>query len=178
MKSIALLAALSYLFAGPISGQAPQQSTVLPAACGPTQVKFDTRKVKQHPLVTNPGKNALVYVISQLEFGGITTGCQVVTRIGVDGKWQGANCGSSYLSAIVPAGEHHVCADWQSTVFLSSRPQPALNSFTAEAGKIYYFRAKALYIKGVVSLDLDPINPDEGQSLVSSSSASSSEPKK
>ncbi len=120
----------------------------------------------------------MIYVVSQLDFGGYPIGCQVVTRIGVDGKWLGANCGNSYLSAVVPAGEHHLCADWQSKVVLSSLPRPALNGFTAEAGKTYYFRARAVYIKGLISLDLDPVNPDEGQSLIASVPASISTPKK
>jgi hypothetical protein len=59
-----------------------------------------------------------------------------------------------------------------------SSPHPALDSFEAEAGKTYYFRARAVYLKGVTTIDLDPINSDEGQSLIASSAASISKPKK
>lgn len=178
MKALIILTVLSFLFEGIAMGTDPNRKAVIQRACGPDDVKYDTQKTKEHPVVNPADSSALIYVVSQLEFGGYTTGCQVVTRIGVDGRWLGANCGSSYLSAIVPAGEHHLCADWQSIVFLSSRPRPALDSFTAEAGKTYYFRARAVYMKGVTTIDLDPMNPDEGQSMIASSPASISRPKK
>ena len=177
MKMITTLIAVSILFGRAAWGANPKQ-TLVGSACGSDRIKYNTEKAQEHPALGIKDGSALVYVISRLDFGGIPVGCQVVTRIGLDGKWVGANCGSSYLSASVPAGEHHLCADWQSTVFLSSRPSPALDSFRAEAGKTYYFQAKAVYMEGSTTIELAPLNSDEGKLLLASERASVSSPKK
>jgi hypothetical protein len=177
IRAISPLFAFLAILCGEQVVHAQKRASVIQAACGPSKVKYDTQKTEQQPISEPKADSALIYVFSQLDYGGLPVGCQVVTRIGVDGRWVGANCGSSYVTAVIPAGEHHLCADWQSAVFLSSRPYPALDSFTAEPGKIYYFRAKVVYIKGVTTIDLGPLNADEGRLLIASSAASISKPK-
>lgn len=53
--------------------------------------------------------------------------------------------------------------------------EAAFTSFTAEAGKHYYFRAHFAYNAG---LDLETLDPDEGQYLISHLDLSVSRPKK
>ena len=51
----------------------------------------------------------------------------------------------------------------------SARPAFSMAGFTAEAGKVYYFRARLFPGHGDYSVDLDLINSDEGKFLVASS---------
>jgi hypothetical protein len=51
-------------------------------------------------------------------------------------------------------------------------------SFTAEEGKVYYFRERVFPGAHDYSFDLDSINSDEGKYLVASSVYSVSHPKK
>lgn len=150
-----------------------QQSPAPPAlheACGPLQVNFDTSTSNDKPSAQpEPGK-ALVYVAEDFPF---TMGAPTF-KIGLDGAWVGATHGSSYLVFSVDPGEHHMCVRWQSHRGDLSR----LVSFahlSAESGKIYYFRAR---FYGIEHLDLDPIDPDEGQYLVASSPRSTARAKK
>jgi len=70
---------------------------------------------------------------------------------------------------------------WQSTLKTYSK-KVGLISFSAEPGKAYYF--KILITEHDESggawftLDLEPVNNDEGQLLVASSALSTSRPKK
>lgn len=158
-----------------------QQSSTPPAfheACGPRQMKFDTSTSTARPQAQpEPGK-ALVYVVEDLPTVGATIGAPTF-KIGLDGAWMGATHGSSYLFFSVNPGEHHMCLRWQSHLEMISR----LVSFarlTAESDKTYYFRARAISSSSppTLYLDLDPIDPDEGQYLVASSPLSASQAKK
>jgi hypothetical protein len=68
------------------------------------------------------------------------------------------------LSFPVDPGEPHLCASWQS-IFLKQNKLVALYSFTAEAGKSYYFRVRAT-VQGKNApyrLDMEPVNSDQGR---------------
>jgi hypothetical protein len=67
--------------------------------------------------------------------------------------------------------------NWQSRLDYRSRSF-AMANFTAEAGKVYYFRARIFPGRYDYSFDLDPINGDQGKYLVASSAFSVSHPKK
>jgi hypothetical protein len=67
--------------------------------------------------------------------------------------------------------------DWQSRLATRSRAF-AMANFTAEEGKVYYFRERVFPGEGDDSFDLDPINSDEGKYLVAYSAFSVSHPKK
>jgi len=141
-----------------------QQSSPPPTfheACGPLKVNFETIvSTSRPPTQPEPGK-ALVYVAQ--DFPTITL------RIGVDGAWMGATHGRSYLVFSVDPGEHHMCIRWQShrSDFSS---MVSFAHFTAEPGKTYYFRERAIfYSLSPMYLDLDLIDPDEGRYLVASS---------
>jgi len=103
-------------------------------------------------------------------------------RVGLNGAWVGANHGTSYLSFSVDPGEHHLCTNWQS-VLKSLSDQHSLTSFTAEAGKTYFFRVQAYEQfeggKGQFwTIDLQPVDADEGKYLLASAPLSVSQPKK
>jgi hypothetical protein len=97
--------------------------------------------------------------------------------MGLDGDWVGANQGNTHFSFSVSPGEHHLCSNWQSS--LSSRSSfYSLANFTAEAGKIYYFRARIWQGARISWLDLDPVNSDQGRYLVIASPLAVSRAKK
>jgi hypothetical protein len=151
------------------------------SACGPRGAQFIVKisPDEQHAtLQPDPGK-ALVYVIEDQKFKTVR---DVTARVGVDGTWVGANRGNSYLFFSVESGEHHLCTDWISD-YLPHGRLVSLNSFTAEEGKVYYFRARTTSSPSgnsfaSAALDLDLVNNDEGKLLVASASLSVSQPKK
>jgi len=155
------------------------------SACGPAATEFiiKTSDGLQSLRQPEPGK-ALVYVIEDEKIRGIRS---VTTRVGLDGAWVGANRGNSYLFFSVDPGEHHLCTDWTSD-FLAGGRVVSLAPLTAEPGKIYYFRARTIaaaasFVEGKLwengaSIDLDPVNSDEGKLLVATSALSVSHPKK
>jgi len=149
-------------------------------ACGPLNAKFDAQGVAGQPAAQlQPGK-ALVYVAEEFrkvpnELGNPTL------RVGIDGAWLGATRANSYLAFAVEPGEHHLCTSWQSR-WPSLSKLAAFAAFTAEAGKVYYFRERITYSTNggdatAMNLDLDPVNPDEGQFLVASYKPSTSHQK-
>lgn len=141
------------------------------AGCGSRNVQFDVKTDKSHHPMAQPAPDkAQAYVVENLRAGCFL--CDTTTRIGLDGAWVGATKGNSYFFFSVEPGEHHLCAGLQSVP--SSSETTCLASFTAEAGKIYYFRVRLTDQnnsgKGGVNwaLDLEPIDGDQGQFLIAS----------
>jgi hypothetical protein len=156
--------------------QAPPAAS--PAACGPEKISFDvkTEKSQSAPALPDPGK-ALVYFIQ--DNGPEGNHQHATLRVGLDGAWVGAYKHNSYLSVSVEPGERHVCV----------RVQPygpelvALAHFTAEPGKVYYFRTQ--FEAGMTTLyptpphlDLDQPDTDQAKYLITSYPVSVSQPKK
>lgn len=142
------------------------------AACGPSNAEFHISEDRSQRPVPNPDEGkALVYVVLDQRWGSVNP----TSRVGLDGTWVGANYGNSHLFFSVGPGEHHLCTDWTSK-------RVSLAKFTAELGKVYYFRARITgYTSGtgsVTTIDLDLVNSDEGKLLVASTPLSTSEPKK
>jgi hypothetical protein len=160
-------------------------AAVAEAACGPKNIKFEVQTGPTDPPQPEPGK-ALVYVIEDLGQCSDCTGnskafftnvSNALTKVGMDGAWMGANQGSSYFFFAATPGEHHLCINWQSRLEVRSRAF-AMANFTAEAGKVYYFRERVFPGESDYSFDLDPVNSDEGKYLVATSAFSVSHPKK
>jgi hypothetical protein len=146
------------------------------SACGPANIKFDAKQdASQHPTPQPEAGKALVYVAQ--EIGELKCSRCALTRIGMDGAWVGANQGSSYFSFAAEPGDHHVCLNWQSVLSARSRAY-AFVSFRAEAGKVYYLRARIFPGNYDYSFDLEPMDPDQGKYVVASSEFSLSHPKK
>jgi len=135
------------------------------SACGDGNVSMavkldDSLQPRPQP---EPGK-ALVYFIQDTGQGG--TLVYPTTKIGIDGKWVGANKKDSYFPVAVEPGEHHLCAAIQSS-FVNSGPEFA--HLTAEAGKVYYFRTRIFFAEGAAEyFSLLPVDSDEGEYLVAS----------
>jgi hypothetical protein len=148
----------------------------LPSACGPNDVKFSVHTEARPSLVPEipQGSSRLVVFSESFNVGSRCGGS--VTRLGLDGKWVGANCLGSYSSIDIAPGEHHLCANAGSKEGVK---YTALNSFSAEPGKTYYFRA--LVFLGVFDpetfIHLDPLDADEGAYLMGSWDVSKSQPK-
>jgi len=174
------------LLASPVLAQDQATAARAASGCGPAQINFDVKKDnKQHPAgQIEPGK-ALVYVIATLKTNpGLQIGSSVTTKVGLDSNWVGANRGQSYFFFSVEPGEHQICANWQSSFGSRSKLGSAL-TFTAEAGKAYYFLTRVYAIDGHghgepddYSVEFEPIDPAEAQFLISSSPLSISKPKK
>jgi hypothetical protein len=149
------------LFIASALAQDPGAITAAQSACGAKGTSFDVKpEATPHAVVQPEAGKALIYVIEDarsLHDEGYTV------RIGMDGTWAGANRGSSYFSFSLEPGEHHLCANWQSHFARLSR-LVSLAHLSAEAGKVYYFQTSFEFD----SLDLIPIDSDQGRLLIAS----------
>jgi len=131
------------------------------------------------PAAADPDKARILF-IEWIEKAGSCLGCQITTRVGLNGAWVGANQGNSYFSLDVAPGEQHVCTDWQSK-FGVFKSKVGLTSFTAEAGKTYYYKIKVtLKQSGDYAdrdLDLMPVSEDEAKFRMKTSALSKSTPR-
>jgi hypothetical protein len=154
--------------------------------CGPANIKFDVATSKKYSLPAMPPGKALVYLFQDdLKYGARP---RPTTRFAIDGTWIGATHANSFIYVFVDAGDHDVCANWQSDDtglgYIGPKRSTAAAHFTAEAGKSYYFRARDIaYTNGrtIVSepeVVLAPLDRDEAQVIINSFSLSSSHPKK
>ena len=133
MKSKCLLVFFAFLFA---AAGAHASDVILPDACGKEEVQFDVKTLKgDSSPAPDPTKAELVFIETTQR------GSQTI-RYGLDGAWAGANKGNSYFIVWVTPGEHHLCASWQSLFKKSVNNYTGMASFTAEAGKVYYFEYK------------------------------------
>jgi hypothetical protein len=159
-----------------IAGGTRVGATVLPDACGRDEIRFKvtTEKGRPAPAAPEAGKAQIVFVETiDKDWTGTCIGCNVLTRVGVDGAWVGANKGVSYFAYTVEPGEHHLCANWQS-VLGSTGKDIGVASFVAEPGKVYYFQVaitmKQWSVDGFIHsenrLDLKQLSDDEGRYLV------------
>lgn len=158
------------------------QSQPAPAAgapgCGPGDARFEvtTGKNQNPPSKADTGK-ALVYFLQ--DDTNFNSRPRPSTLLGLDGQWIGATNGNSYFYFTVDPGEHHLCTNWQGFSFLGKTRTAGALRFTAEAGGVYYFRAKDLYVSDkYFDLKLEQMDSDGGQLLVNKFSFSSSHPKK
>lgn len=142
-----------------ILGGLRAEATVLPESCGQDGAKFSVKVTtpqsgEASPEIPPPaaGKAQIVF-IETLNTEGLhlTT---PTTRVGVDGEWIGANKGDSHFSIDVAPGEHNVCVNWQSGIDDESN-KVGMDTFTAEAGKIYYYEVKIVRLpQGGNNLDI------------------------
>lgn len=174
---------LALLFAGMLAFSARSSAATLPDACGDDRTAFDVKTAKGQPPPAPPGDGgAQIVFVEEFDPGAaLCIGCEVTTRVGVDGKWVGANHGNSYFAYTVTPGEHHLCADWQSALG-RMRQKVGLASLNAEAGKAYYFGIKVSikqYESGVVQeLSMAALDEDEGKYRVKISAIAAATAKK
>jgi hypothetical protein len=151
-------------------GSAQEPSSLATAACGKTTVSFDVKRDDSQHTVTppDPGK-ARVYFVRDLGVINCLGSCGA-TKMGLDGEWVGVIQRNSYFSLSVDPGEHHVCATEGGQRF-------AFAHFTAEAGKVYYFRTRRLSGKYQEIFDMEAIDEDQGKYLIASYPLAVSHPK-
>jgi hypothetical protein len=164
-------------------------SPQMPAGCGPDQARFDVhRQSHSHPTGTPESGRALVYVFgdSELDNTAISIG-GLITRVGVDGAWVGAYEHKSYTYFSVNPGEHRLCTSQQSSLKSRRDNNASAITFTAEAGKVYYFRTQptpASLARSTTSgvpnaeVELAVVDPAQAQLMVPKWAYSTSQPKK
>jgi hypothetical protein len=161
-----------------------ESESIFGYACGsrlrPKGTKFSVKTEKDQHTTPQPADGkALAYVVTQeISDPHYTQIGHITTRIGLDGMWVGANHESSYLAFSVEPGDHRVCTDIQSIVPGTAKLNDAV-SLSAEAGKIYYFRAELRdqIQRRSDKVTLEAIDPAEGMLLISQSALSMSKPK-
>jgi hypothetical protein len=87
----------------------------------------------------------------------------IIMRVGVDGRWVGAVRRNYYIRVVLPAGEHHLCVQWQSA-FKTYTQKVAFDRFDSSANGQYYFLVRLLYPGG---LQVERLNPDEAHFVFS-----------
>lgn len=167
------------LFALQVYAQDQAEAARAAAGCGPNDVQFSVKRDKsRHPVAQPEAGKALVYFFGDedrdqagLHIGGITT------RWGIDGTWAGANDRNSYFFVSVTPGEHKVCTRQQSKIYALTKNSAAL-TFTAEAGKAYYFRTRTpVRQHRTHSVELEAVDPAAAQLLIADSAFSVSQRK-
>jgi len=169
------------------------RATTLPDACGDDKTQFDVKTEKHQPAPAPPTVGiAQIVFVGLVDSGpGGCLGCTFSPRVGIDGSWVGATKGNSYFSVDVDPGEHHLCAAWK-TLLASKGKNVDVASFTAEAGKVYYFQVRIREVeRGVIGssggsvmstydwvLDLTPLSDDEGKYRMKISSLATATAKK
>jgi hypothetical protein len=174
-------ALIALLFASPAFAQDSTVNPLAAAGCGANEIHFDVKTDnKQHPTAQPDAGKALVYVIGAAwsDYAAVHVGTPP-TRFGIDGTWVGANGYRSYFFFPVEPGDHRLCTGVQSKFGWVVKSSMAATSFTAEAGKTYYFRTKTP--KGQEASEarkLVPVDPAEAQLLIASTAFSTSRLKK
>jgi len=170
------------LLAAPVPAQDQAAIARTAAGCGPDSVQFDVKTdKKQHPFAPATKDQAVVYVFQdEVRDKTIYIG-SVSLRFGVDGQWVGATKGKSYFFFTLTPGNHNLCAERRMALHDSQHLTGAA-SLAAEAGKVYFFRARVeerSETQYPPSVKLEPVLDNaQAMLLVSSSAFSVSHPKK
>jgi hypothetical protein len=169
--AVALLAVFS------VSANAKNTPELLSSACGPPGKTFSVTRTAINPsLAIAPQNRARLIVF--IDTVGLGASCNYSPRIGIDGTWAGAACGGSYLSVTIAPGKHMVCASGSKKLFSK---YTALAGLTAQADKVYYLRERIIFtatpVISTVATYLEPIDPYQGQLLLSLRKRSISHPR-
>jgi Protein of unknown function (DUF2846) len=158
------------------------------SGCGPDQGRFNVKRdTASHPTGTpQPGK-ALVYVFGDSELDNVFAVGGLITRVGVDGTWVGAYGHKSYMYFSVDPGQHRLCTSQQSSLKTRRDNNASAITFSAEEGKIYYFRTQpsptALAQSATTrvpngEVELAALDPAQAQMMIPKWAYSTSQPKK
>lgn len=150
-------------------------ATDLPDSCGNDKVKFNVKTEKGQPETAGPveGKAQIVFIEGENQM--VVPFHDATVRFGMDGAWVGADYGNSYFTLTVDPGVHHLCASWQSDI---EKKNVDATSFTAEAGRVYYFAAQiTVNSRSSVTFGLSQLNEDEAKYRLKTLKLSTSKPK-
>ncbi len=174
-------ALIALLFAAPALAQDSSADLLAAAGCGANKIHFDVKTdKKQHPTAQPEAGKALVYVIGAAwsDYVAVHVGTPP-TRFGIDGTWVGANGYRSYFFFPVEPGDHRLCTSAQSKFERVVKSSTAATSFTAGAGKTYYFRTMTpIEQNSREAIKLVPVDPAEAQVLIAATAFSTFRPKK
>jgi hypothetical protein len=143
--------------------------TILPDACGDDDVKFKVDTKKDHPAPPPPTAGKAQIVLIEDENSKLDSFNSATTRFGLDGAWVGADFSDSYFAVDVEPGVHHVCGNIQDSAMWFGLFKKAVDmaTFTAEAGKVYYFMATVNVTRNggnrTFEFGFSPVNEDEGK---------------
>lgn len=152
-------------------------AVTLPDSCGKDEVRFEAKATKNPPAPGGPAEGKAQIFFMENENQMVEPFSYVTVRYGMDGAWVGADNGTSYFVLMVDPGVHHLCASWQSSLKTFEK-NVDVTSFTAEAGKAYYFSAAVtVESREVVTFGLSQLNDDQGKFRVKSARLSTSKPK-
>jgi hypothetical protein len=182
LRTAVLVASACWMAAIAARSRAAQQTpplTPIAAACGQDRVDFVVKKdtmpapVEPKPV---PGK-ALVYVIESMPNYPFVT---KKVNIGMDGHWLGATDADTFMSFSAEPGVHHLCAVYQGHAeSMDEEGHTLLLKMDLEAGKTYYVRYHALFLKDSPGIALfERVDEDEGQLLVEQTDHATSTRKK
>jgi hypothetical protein len=144
--------------------------TILPDSCGDDSVTFDVSTKKDQPPPPPPAEGKAQIVFIEDENAKLDSFRYANVRYGLDGAWVGANYGDSYFIIDVTPGVHHVCANVQASKLWLGIFKKAVDmaTFTAEAGKVYYFSANMKVTRSgddsrTFDFTFSPIDEEEGR---------------
>ncbi|HVU47663.1 MAG TPA: hypothetical protein VHD85_16150 [Terracidiphilus sp.] len=174
--SVALLLAAPLCAQNTASNRNGQPNAKLPVTCGSEATHFGVKPdTGQHAIAPpEPGKARVYFIFDS----GTVQGAWLVlpvTKFAIDGAWVGAARGDSWFSVSVEPGEHRFCMALQSSFY---SPRPEFVHLNADAGKVYYYRARIVISERILFLDLNPVDSDEGEYLIASFPMSVSTAKK
>ena len=165
MKCVVLL--FAGLVAVPALAQITSEATVVHSACGPDSESFTVTTHSDGSGAAPAAATPHLYLIEEQERVAICLGgCGVTVKVGVDGSWAAATSGTSYIGVPVTAGDHHLCAAWQSRSV--GRRRLELANFHSQEGQDVYFRVHLVpsTTETISQFTLQPISPDEGKLLI------------
>ena len=153
-----------------LQAQAARTAKRPETACGPLDKRFSPHTRREAQPGPSPTDKSRVYVVEDSLPLDEPLNIRPTIRVGLDGAWEGATHGDSYMYFDMPPGEHHLCAAWQSGL-ITDNQTIALYGFHAEGGQSYFFRVRMRFYGSARypsddGLLLEPLNPDEAQYLM------------
>jgi hypothetical protein len=147
-------------------------------ACGSTEANFTVKHQPASPVPARaPAGKALVYIVETMEDSSFAT---KKVNIGLDGRWLGATDAATHIVFAVDPGVHHLCAVYQGEAApMDAEGHTLLLHLNAEAGRIYFVRYHAIFLKGSPGIAFfEPIDEDEGTYLAQGTDVATSTLKK
>ena len=148
---------------------------ILPDGCGDDSIEFDAKQENVNPAFVGPGEGKALIVFVESMPGEYRDANN--NPLWTGWAWAGATKGDSYFSVEIAPGEHNLCASMQSAPSNRKKEFSHAASFTAEAGKVYFFRSRFSIIP-TPSLDFSPLSEAEGKYRLKAWKFATSKPKK
>lgn len=158
------------------SSQDSASTSAIASGCGSTESAFEATSERSHPVAPPRAGKAIVYFFQDDQ--AFESRSRPTVDWGLDGQWDGATQENSYFYDYVDPGQHRVCTLWRGGMVGGRLSDSVL--FTAEAGKVYYFRLANVFSRAarVNGARLTLLDDDEAQALLAKSRQSHFQAKK